>query len=129
MHYLDVLSSKYVKNISFDKLKELTGGQVNGQYQYNSTYGSQYPDDLSNMRFPGDDWVDEFDKTGTYSKENEYKYNLGQAHAIHDFDDGSVWLYITMVSPLEELNQVIEIEDIMPFVFWWSNRGISGIGN
>ena len=79
MHYLDVLSSKYVKNISFDKLKELTGGQVNGQYQYNSTYGSQYPDDLSNMRFPGDDWVDEFDKTGTYSKENEYKYNLGQA--------------------------------------------------
>ena len=129
MHYLDVLSSKYVKNISFDKLKELTGGQVNGQYQYNSTYGSQYPYDLSNMRFPGDDWVDEFDKTGTYSKENEYKYNLGQAHAIDDFDDGSVWLYITMVSPLEELNQVIEIEDIMPFVFWWSNRGISGIGN
>ena len=28
-----------------------------------------------------------------------------------------------MVSPLEELNQVIELEDIMPFVFWWENRG------
>lgn len=27
MHYLDVLSSKYTKNISFERLKELTGGK------------------------------------------------------------------------------------------------------
>ena len=58
----------------------------------------------------------------------KYKYNLGQAHAIDDFDEDSVWFYITMVSPLEELDSVIELEDIMPFVFWWENRGIENNG-
>lgn len=28
-----------------------------------------------------------------------------------------------MVEPLEEQEDVIEVEDIMPFVFWWENRG------
>lgn len=58
----------------------------------------------------------------------KYKYNLGQAHAIDDFDEDSVWFYITMVSPLEELDSVIELEDIMPYVFWWENRGSENNG-
>ncbi len=53
----------------------------------------------------------------------KYKYNLGQAHAIDDFDENSVWFYITMVEPIDDSEQVIELEDIMPFVFWWENRG------
>lgn len=33
-----------------------------------------------------------------------------------------------MVEPLEDVNQVIELEDIMPYVFWWENRGIQNNG-
>ena len=58
----------------------------------------------------------------------KYKYNLGQAHSIDDFDEDSVWFYITMLSPLEELDSVIELEDIMPYVFWWENRGTENNG-
>lgn len=72
--------------------------------------------------FPFQDWVDDYNKTGSYIGGN-YKYNIGQAHAIDDFDEDSVWFYITMVEPIEDLNQVVEIEDIMPYVFWWDNRG------
>lgn len=39
-----------------------------------------------------------------------------------------MWFYITMVSPLEELDSVIELEDIMPYVFWWENRGAENNG-
>lgn len=39
-----------------------------------------------------------------------------------------MWFYITMVSPLEELDSVIELEDIMPYVFWWENRGTENNG-
>lgn len=124
--------------ISFSKLKELT---MDGSGEFNSVYGSRYSFGSSptNMYFPEEDWIDDYDKTGSYvdlkvgnynpqsesdeSDELKYKYNLGQAHAIDDFDEDSVWFYITMVSPLDELNQVIELEDIMPFVFWWENRG------
>ena len=28
-----------------------------------------------------------------------------------------------MTEPVENLEPVMEIEDIMPFVFWWENRG------
>lgn len=28
-----------------------------------------------------------------------------------------------MVQPQDEIPEVLEIEDIMPFVFWWQNRG------
>ena len=34
-----------------------------------------------------------------------------------------MWFYITMVEPVDEIGHVVEIEDIMPFVFWWDNRG------
>lgn len=37
----------------------------------------------------------------------KYKYNLGQSHAIDDFDEDSVWFYITMVEPIEELDQAV----------------------
>lgn len=33
-----------------------------------------------------------------------------------------------MVSPLEELDSVVELEDIMPYVFWWENRGTENNG-
>ena len=33
----------------------------------------------------------------------KYTYNIGQAHAIDDFDEDSVWFYITMVEPVDEL--------------------------
>lgn len=70
-----------------------------------------------------DDWNDIVVCDPDYSRCLKYKYNLGHRHAIDDYDEDSVWFYITMVSPIEDLNQVIELEDIMPFVFWWSNRG------
>lgn len=63
-----------------------------------------------------------------YDKTLKYEYNLGHRHSIDDYDDESVWFYITMVSPIEDIGHAIEVEDIMPFVFWWSNRGASGIG-
>ena len=129
------LSERYTNMIGFSKLKELTMGESG---EFNSVYGSQYSFGSSptNMYFPEEDWIDDYDKTGSYidlkvgnynprseSDALKYRYNLGQAHAIDDFDEDSVWFYITMVSPLDELNQVIELEDIMPFVFWWENRG------
>ena len=99
-------------------------------------YGSEYPNLPKNYVFPFQDWVDDYNKTGSYiesadselddevqDSEFKYPYNLGQAHAIDDFDEGSVWLYITMVEPTDQLEPVVQLEDIMPYVFWWSNRG------
>ena len=135
-HSLTILAEKYPINtylpngdrveplIPFQKLKELTSDGTD----FNSIYGSKYgklPDDF---RFPFQDWVDDFDFTGSYGNSSTYKYNLGQAHAIDDFDEDSVWFYITMVTPVEQLERVIEIEDIMPFVFWWQNRGSQNNG-
>jgi hypothetical protein len=131
---LRILSEKFTKVVSYQKLKELTAGDG----EFNSVYGSQYDAITDGFRFPQQDWVDDYDKTGSYvglgkndynpvadgsSNPIKYTYNLGQAHAIDDFDENSVWFYITMVDPLDEVNQVVEIEDIMPFVFWWENRG------
>ena len=121
---LVTLSQRYTNMFSFSRLKELT---ANGD-DFNAVYGSQCrqlnPDEF---RFPDRDWVDDYDKTGSYllkdSEQFKYTYNIGQSHAIDDFDEDSVWFYITMVEPLEEQEDVIEIEDIMPFVFWWENRG------
>lgn len=108
---------------------------MSGTFQFNSIYGSEYAS--IPFRFPFQDWIDDYDKTSSYvdltvnkykpgattAGALKYKYNLGQAHAIDDFDEDSVWFYITMVSPIEDLEQVIELKDIMPFVFWWENRG------
>ena len=33
-----------------------------------------------------------------------------------------------MARPVENEDEVIEIEDIMPFVFWWDNRGVENNG-
>ena len=130
---LKILAERYTNMLSYQKLVELTKDESTGQF--NSVYGSQYdlPEDFV---FPYQDWIDDYDRTGSFvglkvgdynpsssSTALKYSYNLGQAHAIDDFDEDSVWFYITMVEPLEELNQVIELEDIMPFVFWWENRG------
>lgn len=120
--------------LSYAKIKELTAGEDG---QFNSIYGSECYDYKENTRIPYQDFVDDYNKTGAYvglsvdtynisiheNTQPVYKYNLGQAHAIDDFDEDSVWFYITMVEPLEDMNQVIELEDIMPFVFWWENRG------
>ena len=80
------------------------------------------------MRFPKQDWIDDHDMTGSYVGSDKYEYCLGQSHSIDDFDDESVWFYITMVKPLNEMEEVIELEDIMPFVFWWENRGVENNG-
>ena len=63
-------------------------------------YGSSYPKLPEDFRFPDSDWVDDYDKTGSYVLKDDdtfkYRYNLGQSHAIDDFDENSVWFYITM---------------------------------
>ena len=121
---LITLSQRYTNMFSFSRLKELT---ANGD-DFNAVYGSVCNElKPQTFRFPDRDWIDDYDKTGSYLyKEDDqftYTYNIGQAHAIDDFDEDSVWFYITMVEPLEEQEDVIEVEDIMPFVFWWENRG------
>lgn len=120
--------------LSYATLKELTAGE-NGQF--NSIYGSECYNYSENTRIPYQDLVDDYNRSGAfvgltvdkyrpdayYTNQLHYRYALGQAHAIDDFDEDSVWFYITMVSPIEDLDQVVELEDIMPFVFWWENRG------
>ena len=115
---LKTLAEAYTKLIPYSKLLELTR---NGD-EFNSMYGSQCNDIPSGFKFPDEDWIDDYDKTGSYV-DGDYSYNLGQAHAIDDFDEDSVWFYITMTRPVDDMPQVLEIEDIMPFVFWWQNRG------
>ena len=117
---LKILSDRWTKVLSYDRLKELTSDGND----FNSAYGSEYDDLPSNYVFPFQDWVDDYNKTGSYIDSSKYRYNLGQAHAIDDFDEDSVWFYITMTEPVENLEQVVEIEDIMPYVFWWDNRGV-----
>lgn len=107
--------------ISFGKLKKLT--TIDG-YEYNSTYGSEYKNLPLEFRYPDGDGIDDANKSGTHL--GGYRYNLGWRHSIDDFDENSVWLYITMTTPIEEQNTVIELKDIMPYVFWWSNRGYMG---
>ena len=144
---LKVLAERYTNLLSYQELKKLTCLSDN----FNAVYGSQYtlPEGMSwsDVRLPFLDWIDDYDKTSSYvgleigkyipddpndpkstSTELKYKYNLGQSHSIDDFDEDSVWFYITMVSPLEELDSVIELEDIMPYVFWWENRGTENNG-
>ena len=134
---LKVLAERYTNLLPYSKLKELTGSS-----NFNDVYGSSYASLPEDFRFPTIDWIDDYDKTssfvglgvdkykpGTTSPGAlKYKYNLGQAHAIDDFDEDSVWFYITMVSPLEQLDSVVELEDIMPYVFWWENRGTENNG-
>lgn len=133
---LKVLAERFTNLIPYSKLKQLTSNA-----EFNDIYGSMYTNLPEDFRFPFSDWVDDYNKTSSFigltkgmydptttSEELKYKYNLGQAHAIDDFDEESVWFYITMVSPLEELDSVIELEDIMPYVFWWENRGTENNG-
>jgi hypothetical protein len=130
---LKTLSERFTNLLSYGRLVEMTS--LNGEF--NATYGSSFPSDTQNIRFPKCDWIDDYNKTGSYLEkvavgENEtfkYTYNLGQRHAIDDFDEESVWFYITMVSPIEELESVVELEDIMPYVFWWDNRGSENNGD
>ena len=138
---LKILAEQYTKLLPYSKLVELTQSTSG---QFNSMYGSAYSNIPSNFNYPDEDWIDDYDKTGSYVdltigkyKENptsqelsklKYTYNLGQAHAIDDFDENSVWFYITMVSPIEDMEKVVELEDIMPYVFWWENRGVDNNG-
>ena len=118
------LAERFTNMVPYSKLRELTAGDSG----FNSVYGSQYDDITDDFNFPKQDWVDDYDKTGSYIDSGKYTYNLGQAHAIDDFDEDSVWFYITMVEPVENLEQVIELQDIMPFVMWWENRGYENNG-
>ena len=140
---LKVLAERYTNLLPYSTLKELTN-----HGEFNDVYGSEYPDIPLDYRLSFQDWIDDYNKTSSFvnlkigdympdSTESEfvgdrdelkYKYNLGQSHAIDDYDENSVWFYITMVSPLEELDSVIELEDIMPYVFWWENRGTENNG-
>lgn len=66
--------------------------------EYNGKYGSEYNPLPDRQRYPLVDDIDSLNKTGTFYG---YEYNIGQAHAIDDFDENSVWFYITMVRPIE----------------------------
>ena len=92
--------------------------------EYNSVYGSRYVGLPESFKYPEGDWIADKNKTSTYT--NDYEYNIGWRHAIDDFDEESVWMYITMTIPVEQQSPVIEVKDIMPYVFWWSNRGLQG---
>ena len=136
---LKLLAERYTNLLPYQTLKELTS-----KSEFNDVYGTAFSlsgVSWSDVRLPFSDWIDDYDRTGSYieltkgkynpsstSKEIKYKYNLGQSHAIDDFDEDSVWFYITMVSPLEEFDSVVELEDIMPYVFWWENRGTENNG-
>ena len=137
---LKTLAEKYTNLLDYATLKKLTSKTDD---TFNDVYGSQYDSLPTDFRFPFSDWVDDYSKTSSFvglTKEKydpktppvatgiKYPYNLGQQHAIDDFDEDSVWFYITMVSPLEQLDSVIELEDIMPYVFWWENRGTENNG-
>ena len=114
---LRTLSERYVNLISYRALQKLTMLDINSDYDpdtFNGVYGSVYENLPDNPRFPLQDWIDDYDMTGSYvdyeildssgSEILKYKYNLGQSHAIDDFDEDSVWFYITMVEPIEELD-------------------------
>ena len=120
---LKMLAESKSSIIDITRLRELT--MKDGRF--NAVYGSEYANLPDSFRYPEQDWVDDFDKTGSYiGKDNDgfkYPFNLGQTHAIDDFDEDSVWFYITMVEPTPEEDRVLDIHDIMPFVFWWENRG------
>ena len=120
---LKVLAERYTNLLPYSRLKELTS-----TLKFNDVYGSQWRGNVDNLRLPPLDWIDDYNKTSSYVDSEKYEYNLGQAHAIDDFDEDSVWFYITMVSPLEQLDSVVELEDIMPYVFWWENRGTENNG-
>lgn len=129
---LELLSEEYTNLIPYTKLRSMTMVDPESEdSEFNSLYGSKYNVPES-YRYSPDQWVDDFNKTGAYigdeTYDNVYKYNLGQSHAIDDFDEDSVWMYITMTPPQPEQEQVVEVEDIMPFVFWWSNRGVDNNG-
>ena len=105
--FLVTLSQRYTNMFSYEKLRELT---ADGD-DFNAVYGSQCSElDPDTFRFPASEWIDDYDKTGSYVAKDDdwfkYKYNLGQSHAIDDFDEDSVWFYITMVEPLEEQEDV-----------------------
>lgn len=123
---LELMSEDRGGMLSYTKLKEITAGEGELNSVYGSIYGDGVHDLPESIRIPFQDWIDDYDKTGAYI--DGKKYLLGQSHAIDDFDEGSVWFYVTMTEPLEDLNQVVEIEDIMPFVFWWENRGSANNG-
>ena len=135
---LKTLAEKYTNLLDYATLKELTCNS-----EFNDVYGSAYADIPEDFRFPFTDWIDDYSKSSSFvglTKEMydptqpprergiKYTFNLGQQHALDDFDEDSVWFYITMVSPLEELDNVVELEDIMPYVFWWENRGTENNG-
>lgn len=75
---LKTLADTYTKLIPYEKLRELTISSVG---EYNSVYGSVFDDLPENFRYPEDDWIDDFDKTGTYVKDTtytpDYHYNIG----------------------------------------------------
>ena len=122
---LRVLSESAPDLVSYQRLKELTATSTG---MFNSVYGSACTTSGLDIGVPEVDWVDDMDKTGSYLGSGKYAYNIGQAHAIDDFDEDSVWFYITMTEPVENLEPVIQLGDIMPFVFWWENRGKEGNG-
>lgn len=71
---LKVLSERYTGLLSYSQLKELTN-----KSDFNDVYGSQYtlPNGLSwsDVRLPFLDWVDDYDKTGSYVELTLGKYD------------------------------------------------------
>ena len=107
---LRTLSERYVNLLSFGVLQKLTMLDSDSDFDpdtFNGVYGSIYENLPDNPRFPLQDWIDDYDMTGSYVDSPKYRYNLGQSHAIDDFDEDSVWFYITMVEPMEELDQAV----------------------
>ena len=91
----DILTKISNEIIPFSKLREMTS--IDGEY--NAVYGSRYVGLPESFKYPEGDWIADKNKTSTYI--NDYEYNIGWRHAIDDFDEESVWMYITMTIPVE----------------------------
>lgn len=128
---LRLLAERHVGLLSYSQLQDLTKGD-----EFNDVYGSKYEDLPQTCSRLDSDWVDDFDMTSMYLNLRDpiavgplkYPYNLGQRAAVDDWDDSSVWFYLVVKEKEPETQGSVEIQDVMPFVFWWSNRGEEGNG-
>ena len=77
---LRTLSERYVNLISYRALQKLTMLDTNSDYDpdtFNGVYGSVYENLPDSPRFPLQDWIDDYDMTGSYVDSPKYRYNLG----------------------------------------------------
>ena len=59
---LKILAERYTNLLPYSTLRELTSANS----EFNSMYGSKYPDLPEDFRFPFVDWIDDFNKTSSF---------------------------------------------------------------